>query len=303
MKTESVFRGWLIHELGDKINHKNCEVDVFEIVPASHTVCRYKFRGEKYSVVGKFFAEPKGKIKKYDYQKAMMNEFKKLEKIKDVVNISRPIAVNKHFNCVMITEYISGKPLSWYFEHDQFVKKHLSEVSKLLRKLHENKQNYYNKKRDFADFHQVLNNLHLGHSKRDDFNRLLGEWWYSSRIEQKHGSMIHQDATLVNYIFSHGKPHAIDFESSLYNANYIRDLGVLCAEIKNHHALRGDDKKAEPYIRHFLKSYSKDEGELYRIESTLPFFMSYGLLREARICHDYGHRDYLIREAINYLKF
>jgi hypothetical protein len=64
---------------------------------------------------------------------------------------------------------------------------------------------------------------------------------------------------------------------------------------------KGADWKAEPYIGHFLWEYSKDEKDFTHITRVLPFFISIGLLRSARI-NQGSHRDYLIREAQECLK-
>jgi hypothetical protein len=58
----NVFREWLIDVLNDRIRNKRCDVAVYKLGPASHTVCRYEFLGEDYSVVAKYYSEqPDGK--------------------------------------------------------------------------------------------------------------------------------------------------------------------------------------------------------------------------------------------------
>ena len=76
----------------------------------------------------------------------------------------------------------------------------------------------------------------------------------------------------------------LDFESSMEHANFMHDLGIIAAELKNHFAIyRGDARKAEPYIGHFLWQYSRNEPEFHAITRALPFFISLGLLRMARM--------------------
>jgi aminoglycoside phosphotransferase (APT) family kinase protein len=114
--------------------------------------------------------------------------------------------------------------------------------------------------------------------------------------------MVHRDVTPSNYIFHDGRPYALDFESSWSHAHPVRDLGILTAELKNQFELnKGGDWKAEPYIGNFLWEYSWDENDFKYITKVLPFFMSIGLLRSARI-HQSNHRNYLIREACECLK-
>jgi hypothetical protein len=58
---------------------------------------------------------------------------------------------------------------------------------------------------------------------------------------------------------------------------------------------------AEPYIGNFLWEYSKDERDFANITRVLPFFMSIGLLRSARL-HRGSYRNYLIKETRACLK-
>lgn len=168
----------------------------------------------------------------------------------------------------------------------------------MLRQLHDNTQSYaYNKENEFRNYHDVLDHLKLDYGTRDTFNKLLGEWWYSSLIDREWGCMVHRDVTPANYIFCKGKPYALDFESSWYEANPVRDLGILTAELKNEFELhKGGGWKAEPYIGNFLWEYSRGEKDFYHVTRILPFFMSVGLLRSARL-HQGEYRNYLIREA------
>ena len=90
----------------------------------------------------------------------------------------------------------------------------------------------------------------------------------------------------------------LDFESSIEHANFVHDLGIVAAELKNYFAIhRGDARRAEPYIGHYLWKYSLNEPEFHAITRALPFFMSFGLLRMARLRLGADHRDYVFREA------
>lgn len=298
LSTGDVFRDWLVDVLGDRIGNRYCKVDVFRYEPSSHTVCRYKFRDEDCSVIVKFFAEPCGGIRDYDAWQAMMNEYNNLKKAGSFINIARPLAIHEDFNCALVTEYISGKPLIWYLKHDNRLYDRLTSLAHMLHRLHENTQRHYNKEKEFANFHHVLDQLSLDTGKRQNFNELLGKWWYSTLVDAEHGCMIHRDVSPLNYIFRAGVPYALDLESSWHHANKIRDLGVFCAELKNFFKLnRGSGARAEPYIGHFLWKYSRNEEEFLEITRTLPFFMSAGLLRIARLHRHSSHYDYLLKEA------
>jgi tRNA A-37 threonylcarbamoyl transferase component Bud32 len=296
------FRDWLVKEVvRHQIKNRDCSVEVFRYL-SSHTVCRYHFKGEHFSVMAKFFAEPTGKLKNYNPSKGMMNEYKNLRKAASVINVAKPLAVNEKFNCVLVTEFISGKSLRWYFKQEKDLYNKLSAVAHMLRKLHESTFSSYNKENEFKNYHEVLGHLNLDYDTRENFNKLLGNWWYSSRLDRQHGCMVHRDVTPSNYIFCKGKPYALDFESSWYHAHPVRDLGTLTAELKNYFQLhKGGGWKAEPYIGHFLWEYSLDEEDFLRITQILPFYMGIGLLRSARI-HSGEYQKYLIEEAMACLK-
>lgn len=172
----------------------------------------------------------------------------------------------------------------------------------MLRKLHKNTQTYYDRENEFSKFYYVLNHVKISHRRKKEYKILLEKWWHSSLLDKKHGCMIHNDATPVNYIFHKGKPFALDFELASYHGNPVCDLGILCAELKHYFAREGADWESEPYIRHFLYCYCRDEKEFLEITRILPFYMAYDLLRIAVLKWDPGYKNYLLREAIKCLE-
>ncbi|APH39726.1 phosphotransferase [Methanohalophilus halophilus] len=296
LKPGDPFRDWLVYMLKDRIQNKKCVVRVFQF-SGSHMVRRYEFEGEGFSVMAKFFNRPMGLIKKYDPDKAMVNEYKKLKRIKHIIDISRPIAINRNFDCVLVTEYVSGRPLYWYFHHENHLYDSLTAVAHLLRKLHDNTKTYYDREREFRMLKKNLDHLGLDRSTRKRYKKLLDSWWDSPFLDFGYGCMIHHDATPANYLIHRGRSYAIDFELSVRHGNPVHDLGILSAELKNYFALKGNDQQAEPYIGHFLWNYSKNKKEFDQITRILPFYMSYGLLRIARGNMHHGHKDYLLKEA------
>jgi aminoglycoside phosphotransferase (APT) family kinase protein len=293
----NVFRDWLVHKFRDRLSNDKCKVYVYKF-PASHTVCRYEFKGEDFGVVSKFYAEPTGGNRDYNAKHAMDREFEKLKKIQGIIDISRPLAKSKKFNCALITEYVKGKPLNRYIKSENDLYDRLTAVAYLLRRLHENTATEYRKDKEFARFHRVLDQMGLYGRAREKYNYLLRNWWYSSRLDRSSGCMIHNDAHPANYIFRHNRVYALDFESSWVQANPVHDLGVVAAELKKFFGWnnRGADR-AEPYIGHFLWHYSRSENEFHEIARALPFFMSLGLLRMVRWKSESEESDYLIREA------
>lgn len=302
VKPGHVFRDWLIKVLGDRIRNKDCEVRIFKLSHASHRVCRYEFKGEEFSVVAKFFTIPTGMIKKYDSYTLMKKEYGHLKKIRKIIDVPEPIATSKEFCCVLVSKYIPGRSLFWYFDKGKKQREKLELVADMLRKLHENTQTYYDKENEFSKFNYVLKHLKIDRHEKEKYQHLLEKWRYSSLLDRENGCMTHNDATPVNYIFHRGRPFLLDFELASGHGHFVCDLGILCAELKHYFARKGSSQRAEPYIRHFLKHYSRDEEEFRQITRVIPFYMAYGLLRISILKCNAKYRNYLLREAKNCLK-
>jgi hypothetical protein len=299
LKPGNVFRDWLVHEIGDKLDNKKNEVRVFLISGASHTVCRYEFKGEDYGVVAKFYAEPKGWRRNYDPVRSMKKEFSMLKRIESFIDIPRPIGMKKKFSCVLVTEYIKGRPLFKFIKTEEYLYDKLTAVAQVQRSLHDRTRTDYRKDKEFGRFHKILNQLRLDRSTRMKFDNLLGRWWYSSLLDLTQGCLIHNDANPVNYLFNNNKAYALDFESAWNHANFVHDLGIVSAELKNYFGWSAKRwQKAEPYIGHYLWNYSRSENEFHRITRAVPFFMALGLLRMARLGLDTGHREFILKEAL-----
>jgi tRNA A-37 threonylcarbamoyl transferase component Bud32 len=296
------FRDWLVHKFEDRLQNDRCEVRVYRI-PASHTVCRYEFKGEDFGVISKFYAEPTGGNRNYNAKRAMDREFEKLQKVERIIDVSMPLAKNKKFNCALVTEYVKGKPLSSYIESEDGLYDRLTAVAKLLRRLHTHTTTDYRKDKEFARFHRIVDQIGLCGHARKKYNHLLGDWWYSSRLDRSCGCMIHNDAHPANYVFRHDRVYALDFESAWEQAHPAHDLGIMAAELKKYYGWNNRDAdKAETYIGHFLWHYSHSENEFHELAQVLPFFMSLGLLRMARWKGESPERDYIINEANNCLR-
>jgi tRNA A-37 threonylcarbamoyl transferase component Bud32 len=299
LKPGNVFRDWLIDILDNRITNKRCDLTVYEIGPASHTVCRYEFVGEKYSVIAKFYAEQKGSVKDYNPANSMNREFQMLKKIGQIIDVPRPIAAREDFHCALVTEHIDGKSLYVYLENENGLYDRLTAMASALRKLHDSTRSGYCKQYEFAHFHNLLDQIHFNGFNREIFNHLLGEWWHGSLIDQDYGCLIHNDANPMNYVFNDGKVFVMDFESSWEHANFVHDLGVVAAELKHYFAMhKGDGQKAEPYIGHLLWHYSRNEAEFRKITSALPFFMAFGLLRMAKLNIEHDEAEFIFRESI-----
>jgi hypothetical protein len=87
----------------------------------------------------------------------MVKEYNNLREVQSIVNVPAPIAMHQDFNCVLVTEYISGKSFSWYLSHDKDIYDKLAAIAHTLHRLHKHtRHDYYDKTRDFANFHSVL---------------------------------------------------------------------------------------------------------------------------------------------------
>ncbi|MDW5549041.1 phosphotransferase [Methanosarcina sp.] len=302
VKPGNTFRDWLVEVLGDRIHNKNCEVRVFKLSHASHRICKYEFKDEKFSIIAKFFAIPTGMIKKYDSYGLMKKEYEDLKKTRKIIDVPEPIAINKDFNCVLVSKYVPGKTLFWYLKHRKELKEKLELIADMLRKLHENTKTYYDKENEFSKFHYVLNHLKINRRMKKEYKHLLGKWWHSSLLDTKNGCMIHNDSTPVNFVFHKGRSFLLDFDLAARHGHFACDLGILCAELKYYFARKGSSQEADSYIHHFLKHYSKNEKEFHKITKVIPFYMAYGLLRIAMLKSDTSYRDYPLREAKNCLE-
>jgi hypothetical protein len=300
LRPGDAFRDWLIDIVGERISNRRCSVAVYRISPVSHTVCRYKFEGENYSVVAKFYAEPTAWLRKYDPAQSMQREFDILRGMDKIIDGPGPIAAREDYHCVLVTEHVRGKPLFKFMNSEEGLYDRLTTTAHTLRKLHNRTKSDYRKQDEFAHFHKILDQLRLNSKRRLEFNKLLGSWWYSTLIDQPYGCRIHNDPNPVNLVFNHDKLILLDFESSWEHANFVHDLGIVTAELKHYFARhKGNSQRAEPYIGHFLWHYSQSADEFRRITHALPFFMSLGLLRIARL--GFSSR-YLIQEALSCLR-
>lgn len=300
LKPGDVFRDWLIDIAGGRIRDRRCNVAVYKISPASHTVCRYEFVGQNYSVVAKFYTEPRVWLIDYDPARSMQQEFNALKSVGNIINIPRPIAARKDFHCVLVTEHIRGKPFFEFMKSENGLYDRLTTIAHTLRMLHDQTKSYYRKQDEFAYFHKILDQLKLNSMKLLEFNQLLGDWWYSTLIDQSYGCRIHNDPNPINLVFDQDKLVILDLESSWEHANFVHDLGIVAAELKHYFAgHKGNDMRAEPYIGHFLWHYSRGESEFRRVTQALPFFMSMGLLRIARLGFN---SSFIFKEALACLR-
>ena len=285
------FGDWLASVLADRLTGWRGKIRVYRVEPASHVVCRYEF-GTGLSVVGKFFGAPTGAKTRYNADAAMKNEVRRLRRASCWIRVPCAIATNSRFHSVLVTEHVPGPTLRELLDAGVSLYDPLTGVAHLLRRLHDGTRTSCKRERDFAYFHALLDQNALPGSRRGKFDRLLGEWWHSTRLDRA-GCMVHGDATPGNYLFN-GAICAIDFEGARNHTHPVRDLGILAAELKTS---PGIGSRAEDYIGHLLWHYSRSEEEFRRHTAVLPFFMALGHLRIARLPWRAAERDRFLAEA------
>ncbi len=95
----------------------------------------------------------------------------------------------------------------------------------------------------------------------------MDKWLSKDIIQTAKCSIVHGDATPTNFIFTNTDDIvAIDLERmKICDPAY--DIGMVCGELKHAFMWRmSNPYNAEPYIRHFLKSYAehfKDKKEAF----------------------------------------
>ncbi|MDD4567607.1 MAG: phosphotransferase, partial [Methanoculleus chikugoensis] len=196
------FGDWLAGILADRLNGWRGKIRVFRMEPASHVVCRYEF-GPGLSVVGKFFGAPTGARTRYNADAAMKNEFLRLRHVSGWIRVPQAIATNSRFQSVLVTGHIPGPTLRELLDAGASLYDPLTGVAHLLRRLHDGTRTSFKRERDFAYFHAILDQNGLPGSRRKRFDRLLGAWWHSTRLDWT-GCMVHGDATPGNYLFDGG---------------------------------------------------------------------------------------------------
>ena len=78
----------------------------------------------------------------------------------------------------------------------------------------------------------------------------------------------------------------------------MHDLGIVAAELKFYFAFhRGDGRNGRALHRPLSLAIRRNEPEFYAITRALPFFMSQGLLRMARLGLGSDERAFVFREA------
>lgn len=291
---------------------------------SSRRVYKYTEEKTRIAIIGKFF---KLDDPKQERVLRIKGEFDNLEKIRGYGfdtfpnYVVRPIGKEEKIGLALIEEFIHGKNLDYYlkkavYEGDGLsLKKKLSKLASFLYALHAKTETENNVHLDSvcAYFQKVLNRLCkqtvVSDSERKTYLILMDKWLKKTVLQKAKSVIVHGDATPTNFIFTaEGDVVAIDLER-MKNNDMAFDVGMVCGELKHAFMWRTwNPYQAEPFIRHFLKSYSyhfyDHKGAFRNITLRNPFFMALTELRIAR--NDYlgwNYRKRLAYEAMECLRW
>jgi thiamine kinase-like enzyme len=221
----------------------------------------------------------------------------------------------------LIEEFIHGKDLDYYLRNAIYrgnyslLRNKLSILANFLYVLHH--------KTEIAEpvamdevaryFLRIINKLLtqgiLSEHERKSYLRLMEKWFLKGYLEQARRVIVHGDATPTNFLFTEGGDIvAIDLERSR-SADPVFDVSMVCGELKHAFMWRtGNPYAAEPWIRHFLKSYTQHfpcaRKAFREITMRNPFYMALTELRIARNTYlDRNYRQRLAFEARQCLKW
>lgn len=286
----------------------------------------YKYTEEKtqMAVIGKFF---KLNDTKHDKILRIKGEYDNLQKIRRYgfdsfpYYVVRPISRKERIGLALIEEFIHGKDLDYYLKKSIYegdsrsLKKQLAKLACFLYVLHSRTVKNGNVELDLVStyFQRILNKLYkqaiLSDCDRRIYLKLMDKWLNRHLLNETKSVIVHGDATPTNFIFTEsGSVVAIDLER-MRTTDRVVDIGMVCGELKHAFLWRtGNPYEAEPFIRHFLKSYAShfcDRKATFReITFRNPFYMALTELRIARNNYlEWNYRKRLANEAMQCLKW
>lgn len=291
---------------------------------SSRMVYKYTEEKTRIALIGKFYHPDD---KREDKVTRIKGEYDNLRNIRSFgfdtspYYVVKPINRSEKIGLALIEEFIYGKDLDYYlktaiYEGKGFLlKDRLSRLALFLFALHSKTStpDHVNLDAVTRYFQRIVIKLWeqrvLSDDARKSYLRLMTKWCSRGILEQAKNAIVHGDATPTNIIFSdRGDVVAIDLERSR-TADPAFDVSMVCGELKHAFLWRtGNRYDAEPFIRHFLKSYAlhfPDAKEAFR-EITLrtPFYMALTELRIARNAYlDWQYRKRLACEAGECMKW
>jgi len=203
----------------------------------------------------------------------MKREYDRLLRASGWIPVSCALATNSRFHLVLVTGYVPGTSIRELLAAGSSLYDPLTGVAHLLRRLHDNTRTSCDREREFAYFHEVLDQNRLPAHQREWFNRLLGAWWHSTRIGQDEGCMARGDATPATTSTT-AEPGRSILKVSGTTPSHPRSRNPRCRD----QGIGRGNVRAEDHIGHFLWYYSESEVAFRRHTADLPFFMALGYL-------------------------
>ncbi|MDA8085368.1 MAG: aminoglycoside phosphotransferase family protein [Nitrospiraceae bacterium] len=216
--------------------------------------------------------------------------------------VVRPISRDENIGLALTEEFISGRSLDYFLEKAAGSGKGHNPLVVALGKLASFLSALHSRTRDgalvdlapvLAHYSKVVSKLVrqqvLSRREMSGVLRLVEKWLKRPFLARARSSIVHGDATPTNFLFTEsGDVVAIDLER-MKNADPVFDAGMVCGELKHAFLWRtGDPSAAEPYISHFLRSYSKPAAPKEKDKAFLrtarrnPFYMALAEFRIAR---------------------
>jgi thiamine kinase-like enzyme len=291
---------------------------------SSHMVYKYTEEKTKISIIGKFF---KLHDPKQERVLRIKGEYDNLRKIRGYGfdtsphYVVRPIDREDKIGLALTEDFIKGKDLDHYIKKAIYegnglsLRERLSSLASFLYALHTKTELKENVELDPVSgyYEKVLNKLNkqnvISDSERKIYLKLTDKWLNRSLIQKAKNVIVHGDATPTNFIFTEqGDVVAIDLER-MKDGDKAFDIGMVCGELKHAFMWRKKNPyEAEPFIKHFLKSYSNlfkhPKKAFKKITLRNPFYMAMTELRIARNDYlDWNYRKWLAYEAKECLKW
>lgn len=291
---------------------------------SSGMVYKYTEENTRVAIIGKFYRLHDTKQERLLRKKG---EFDNLTRLRNYGfdtypnYVVRPISREERIGLALTEEFIHGKDLDYYLKQAMFrfrvvpLIDNLSRLSSFLFALHSRTEdgNDVNLNALGSYFRKILQRLISQRVLSDDqgksFLKMMDKWMKRILYYGARNVIVHGDATPTNFIFTEkGDVVAIDLER-MKNCDLAYDIGMICGELKHAFMWRtGNAFAAEPYIRHFLKSYTGHDAANRKafkdITMRMPFYMSLTELRIARNNYlSWDYRKRLAHEAMECMKW
>lgn len=303
----------------------NVREPIFHVNRISHRrVFKYTEEKSQIAIVGKFFRLDDIKQERV---LRIKGEYDNLHTIRQYGFdarpnfVVRPISKEESIGLALVEEFIQGKDLDHYLKKAIYrddkdsLRERLSMLASFLYALHSKTESdsAIDLNSVYSYFLKIVKKLRkqnvISNFEMNEYLKLADKWLHRPVLRKPKDVIVHGDATPTNFIFTRRDDIvAIDLER-MKNADAVFDIGMICGEIKHAFLWRtGNPYEAEPFIRHFFKSYASHFSDPKKafLEITMrnPFYMALTELRIARNTYlDWDYRKRLAYEAMECLRW